>query len=62
MVTSSMVRRLVDLMVENSNEDMKMAGDIFMDIVTRRDMPDFITTLLNDSYYFRFEKLRRKTD
>ena len=57
-VTSSMVRRMVDMLV-GDDEDMRMAGEIFMDIVTRREMPDFITTLLSDSYYFRFDKLRR---
>ena len=37
-------------------KDLGSAGDIFLDIVTRREMPDFITTLLSDSYLFRFTK------
>ena len=53
-VTGSLVRRLVAALVTGQGEDMEVAGEVFMDIVTRREMPEFITTLLSDSYYFRF--------
>merc|ERR1712098_966606 len=51
-VTFNLVRSLVDKMIEEN--DMKRAGDIFLDLVTRRDMPEFITTFLSGSYFFRF--------
>ena len=53
-VTGSLVRGLVAALVTGQGEDMEVAGEVFMDIVTRREMPEFITTLLSDSYYFRF--------
>ena len=37
-----------------AGKQLETAGQIFLDIVTRREMPDFITTLLSDSYLFRF--------
>ena len=53
-VTVSLVRKyLREFML---GKDLGSAGDIFLDIVTRREMPDFITTLLSDSYLFRFTK------
>ena len=55
MVTFSLVRDLVTgLVSETGDGNMKMAGDMYLDIVTRHEMPEFITTLLSDSYYFRF--------
>ena len=54
-VTVAMVREEMRLVVrEKGCQDWEMVGEIFMDIVTRREMPDFITTLLSDSYLFKF--------
>lgn len=51
-VTASLVRRLITEFIEG--KDLETAGKIFLDIVTRKEMPEFITTLLSDSYLFRF--------
>ena len=54
-VTVAMVREEMRLVVrEKGCQDWEMVGEIFMDIVTRREMPEFITTLLSDSYLFKF--------
>ena len=54
-VTVAMVREETRLVVrEKGCQDWEMVGEIFMDIVTRREMPEFITTLLSDSYLFKF--------
>ena len=54
-MTVAMVREEMRLVVrEKGCQDWEMVGEIFMDIVTRREMPDFITTLLSDSYLFKF--------
>ena len=54
-VTVAMVREEMRLVVrEKGCQAWEMVGEIFMDIVTRREMPEFITTLLSDSYLFKF--------
>ena len=54
-VTVAMVREEMRLVVrEKGCQDWEMVGEVFMDIVTRREMPEFITTLLSDSYLFKF--------
>ena len=54
-VTVAMVREETRLVVrEKGCQDWEMVGEVFMDIVTRREMPEFITTLLSDSYLFKF--------
>ena len=54
-MTVAMVREEMRLVVRGKGcQDWEMVGEIFMDIVTRREMPDFITTLLSDSYLFKF--------
>ena len=54
-VTVAMVREEMRLVVrEKGCQNWEMIGEIFMDIVTRREMPEFITTLLSDSYLFKF--------
>ena len=54
-VTVAIVREEMRLVVrEKGCQDWEMVGEIFMDIVTRREMPEFITTLLSDSYLFKF--------
>ena len=52
LVTASLVRRLATEFT--AGKQLETAGQIFLDIVTRREMPEFITTLLSDSYLFRF--------
>ena len=42
------------VMEEEGGEDWDLVGEVFMDIVTRREMLEFITTLLSDSYLFRY--------
>ena len=60
-VTVALVREEMRLvMEEESGEDWEMVGEVFMDIVTRRKMPEFITTLLSDSYLFRYGLLAKK--
>ena len=54
-MTVVMVREEMRLVVrEKGCQDWEMVGEVFMDIVTRREMPEFITTLLSDSYLFKF--------
>ena len=53
MVTSSMVREMVNDYVMGQVVETKVAGEVFMEIVTMRDFPEFITTLLNNSHEFR---------
>ena len=54
-MTVAMVREEMRLVVrEKGCQDWEMVGEVFMDIVTRREMPEFITTLLSDSYLFKF--------
>ena len=54
-VTVALVREQMRLvMEEEGGQDWEMVGEVFMDIVTRRKMPEFITTLLSDSYLFRY--------
>ena len=52
LVTVGMVRRLLAEFLQG--KQLETAGQIFLDLVTRRDMPAFITTVLSDSYLFRF--------
>lgn len=50
-----MVREEMMLVMEEEDDgDWEMVGEVFMDIVTRREMPEFITTLISDSYLFRY--------
>ena len=51
-VTAGLVRRHIAQFTQGKH--LELEGDILLDIVTRRDMPQFITTLLSDSYLFRF--------
>lgn len=37
---------------ESNRQKLKAAAGIFMEIVTKREFPEFITTYLNDSYTF----------
>jgi len=52
-VTVQMVRALVDELVLGKQLGLKEAADVFLDIVTMREFPEFITTLLSDSQEFR---------
>ena len=52
-VTIRMVREMVDRYVKGQVEEIREAGEVFLEIVTMRDFPEFITTLLNDSHGFR---------
>ena len=59
-VTIALVREEMRLvMEEEGGQDWEMVGEVFMDIVTRRKMPEFITTLLSDSYLFRYELAKK---
>ena len=53
MVTSTMVRAMVKGFVNGQDEETRVAGEGFLEIVTMMDFPEFITTLLNDSHEFR---------
>ena len=54
-VTVALVReQMRQVMEEEGGQDWEMVGEVFMDIVTRREMPEFITTLISDSYIFRY--------
>ena len=54
-VTEAMVREEMRLVMEEEEDKVwEMVGEMFMDIVTRREMPEFITTLISDSYLFRY--------
>ena len=37
---------------EKNKHLLNRAADVFMEIVTKREFPDFITTYLNDSHIF----------
>jgi hypothetical protein len=37
---------------ESNRQKLEAAAGIFMEIVTKREFPEFITTYLNDSYIF----------
>ena len=50
------------VMEEEGGEDWDLVGEVFMDIVTRREMPEFITTLLSDSYLFRYGRVVKTSD
>lgn len=52
-VTIRMVREMVERFVKGQVEEIREAGEVFLEIVTMRDFPEFITTLLNDSHGFR---------
>ena len=52
LVTVGLVRRFLAEFVRE--KQLGTAGEIFLELVTRRDMPAFITTVLSDSYLFRF--------
>ena len=49
-----MVRRMVAAFVGDDN-GRKMAGEILMDVVTVREPPELITTLLSESYLFKLK-------
>ena len=48
------------VMEEEADKDWGIVGEVFMDIVTRREMPNFITTLLSNSYLFRYGLMKKK--
>ena len=52
LVTVGLVRGLLAEFVQE--KQLETAGQIFLELVTRRDMPQFITTVRSDSYLFRF--------
>jgi len=52
-VTVGMVREIVKEFVKAQLDVTEEEGDVFMEIITMRDFPEFITTLLNDSHEFR---------
>ena len=51
-VTLGLVRRFLAEFVQQ--KQLETAGEIFLELVTRRDLPQFLTTVLSDSYLFRF--------
>ena len=51
-VTVGLVRRFLAEFVQQ--KQLETAGEIFLELVTRRDLPQFLTTVLSDSYLFRF--------
>ena len=51
-MTSDMVRRMVACYV-GDDKGMKRAGEILMDVVTAKEPPEFITTLLSESFIFK---------
>lgn len=58
-----MVREEMMLVMEEEDDgDWEMVGEVFMDIVTRREMPEFITTLISDSYLFRYGLVNNKSE
>ena len=59
-VTEAMVRREMRLVMEEGDKDWGMVGEVFMDIVTRREMPEFITTLISNSYLFKYGLVKKK--
>ena len=52
-VTVGMVKEIVNEFVKGQLEVTEEEGNVFMEIITMRDFPEFITTLLNDSHEFR---------
>ena len=52
-VTSALVKEKVEELF-GGDAEKRLSCEIFLDIVTRKEMPEFITTLLSESYYFRF--------
>jgi len=52
-VTVKMVREMVEEFARGHVEETKEACEVFLEIVTMREFPEFITTLLNDSHEFR---------
>ena len=52
LVTVGLVRRFLAEFVQQ--KQLETAGEIFLELVTRRDLPQFLTTVLSDSYLFRF--------
>ena len=52
LVTVGLVRRFLAEFVQQ--KELETAGEIFLELVTRRDLPEFLTTVLSDSYLFRF--------
>ena len=60
-VTEAMVREeMMLVMEEEADKDWGMVGEVFMDIVTRREMPNFITTHISNSYLFRNGLVKKK--
>ena len=58
-MTEAMVREEMGrVMEEEGGEDWDLVAEVFMDIVTRSEMPEFITTLLSDSFLFRYGLVR----
>ena len=54
LVSLGLVRTFLAEFVQQNPTERETAGQIFLDLVTRRDLPQFITTVLSDSYLFRF--------
>ena len=52
-VTVDLVVNIVKRFVEAKDKVTREAAEIFLDIVTMKDFPEFITSLLNDSHEFR---------